>query len=361
MTLKNPLVSFCITTYKRSDFLKTTIESILNQKNYSNIEIVINDNDEEWSAKSVIDSINDNRIIYHKTEKNEWMVKGFNKAFSLSKWDFIVFMSDDDPPTEDMLETLIDLYYKHPDCVGYFGNFFSKIWTDRIGDFWGEEKLISRNNIKKPYWNIDIYSPYDFVKWYLEFSIFSYFLWSAWMVKREFVEKVWWMPDYGYAMHTDANYILCVALYWDILVINKELWINTIHGWNFTKNNKESNNLYVESTSAAYNYMIPGITKLWLKDLYNSLLSIWVIAFLLGRYLSIVPHTKEVIREIVTTFNNLVNNFPFLEKNRKSLLFRLYLLYYIDWKILRWIYFKIINILKFFNISVFGLFISWKK
>src|SRR5437763_1238803 len=105
---KNPVISFCIATYNREEFLKSTIQSILNQK-YDNIEIIISDNDPNGSAENVVKQFKSRNILYHKNRTNIGTVKNFNKAFSLSHGDFIVFVSDDDPLDKNMLSTLIGL------------------------------------------------------------------------------------------------------------------------------------------------------------------------------------------------------------------------------------------------------------
>ena len=58
MDHSSPYVSFCFTTYKRKDYLKSTLESVMAQT-FSNFEAIISDNDPEQSGKSVVEGMNE--------------------------------------------------------------------------------------------------------------------------------------------------------------------------------------------------------------------------------------------------------------------------------------------------------------
>jgi len=50
---KKPLVSFCISTYKRLDLLDRMIQKLLKQE-YKKFEVIICDNDPKGSSKEII-------------------------------------------------------------------------------------------------------------------------------------------------------------------------------------------------------------------------------------------------------------------------------------------------------------------
>ena len=60
MTPFKPWASFCMSTYKRPEFLKNQIEILL-QQTFQNYEIVIADNDPDASGKVVVEAFKDKR------------------------------------------------------------------------------------------------------------------------------------------------------------------------------------------------------------------------------------------------------------------------------------------------------------
>lgn len=91
------LVSVVMSIYKEPvDFLKKSIDSILNQS-YSNLEfIIINDNPDGAYLDEFISSYKDNRIVYLKNSKNLGLAKSLNKAIKICNGYFIARMDADD-------------------------------------------------------------------------------------------------------------------------------------------------------------------------------------------------------------------------------------------------------------------------
>src|SRR5687767_9925038 len=115
-----PWISFCMTTYKRAEFLKRTLQSILRQT-FSDFEIIISDNDPNGSAKEVINELNDPRIYYEINGENLGMVRSFNKSLGRATGEFILMITDDDPVYPDLLETLHKLHVDFPGYGMYLG------------------------------------------------------------------------------------------------------------------------------------------------------------------------------------------------------------------------------------------------
>jgi glycosyltransferase involved in cell wall biosynthesis len=108
---KKPWVSFCMSTYKRPEFLQKQIKSLL-QQTFTDFEIIISDNDFEADIKEFKNVFNDKRIQYHVNPTNLGMVKSFNKSLSLAKGEYVVMITDDDPVYPDMLQSLYELSNK---------------------------------------------------------------------------------------------------------------------------------------------------------------------------------------------------------------------------------------------------------
>lgn len=63
-----PLVSVCIPAYNNAEYIKDTIDSILNQT-YQNIELVIVDDNSKDNTYELIQEIGDERIkLYHNAD-----------------------------------------------------------------------------------------------------------------------------------------------------------------------------------------------------------------------------------------------------------------------------------------------------
>ncbi len=89
-----PRVSVCLALYNGENFIREQIESILSELSQYD-EVIICDDASTDTSISIIQSINDPRIILIRNTKNIGHVKNFEKALSLAKGD-LMFLSDQD-------------------------------------------------------------------------------------------------------------------------------------------------------------------------------------------------------------------------------------------------------------------------
>jgi glycosyltransferase involved in cell wall biosynthesis len=100
--------------YNAEGFLKSAIESILNQT-YTDFEfLIINDGSTDNSGK-IISSFNDKRIIHLSNEKNLGLIKTLNKGIKLAKGKYIARMDNDDISMPDRLSKQIAFLDRHPE------------------------------------------------------------------------------------------------------------------------------------------------------------------------------------------------------------------------------------------------------
>lgn len=94
----NPVITIAIPTYRRPDLLKETIDSALNQKDFYDYEVIVVDNDDSinFETQKLIESYNDDRILYYRNEKNLGMTGNWNKCIELSRGEWITILHDDD-------------------------------------------------------------------------------------------------------------------------------------------------------------------------------------------------------------------------------------------------------------------------
>ncbi|MBF4486020.1 glycosyltransferase family 2 protein [Flavobacterium sp. CSZ] len=86
-----------IPTYNSAQYLKESIDSILNQT-YSNFDLYLYDDCSTDNSKEIIESYADRRIFYRKNHQNLGISKTLNRGFDelLSQYQFIARMDADD-------------------------------------------------------------------------------------------------------------------------------------------------------------------------------------------------------------------------------------------------------------------------
>ena len=91
-------IDICIPTFNRKFLLKSAIESALKQT-YSDITIIVSDNaSSDGTREFMKNTYSDNpKIHYFRNETNIWPLENYRKCvYEYSKWDYILFLSDDD-------------------------------------------------------------------------------------------------------------------------------------------------------------------------------------------------------------------------------------------------------------------------
>ncbi|MGV8948004.1 MAG: glycosyltransferase family 2 protein [Candidatus Paracaedibacter sp.] len=109
-----PLVSVIIPTHNRPDFLKKTIQSILNQ-NYSRLEIIVISNGFSKINECATGSFGDSRITYREQENSGGPSSPRNHGIQLAKGEYIAFCDDDDLWMPDKLEKQVKVLFENSD------------------------------------------------------------------------------------------------------------------------------------------------------------------------------------------------------------------------------------------------------
>ena len=90
----NPKVSIVLPTYNGARYLKSSVESCLNQT-HKNIELVIVDDCSTDETPDIVRSYNDPRIRYVRNETNQRLPRSLNIGFALATGDYLTWTSDD--------------------------------------------------------------------------------------------------------------------------------------------------------------------------------------------------------------------------------------------------------------------------
>lgn len=107
----------------KPNYLKEAITSVLNQE-YNNWELIIVDDCSPHDLKSIVDSINDSRILFYRNEINYGavdVVDNWNKCLSYASGDYVICIGDDDILPYNALETYKDLIDRYPSIKVYHG------------------------------------------------------------------------------------------------------------------------------------------------------------------------------------------------------------------------------------------------
>ncbi|HKM19765.1 MAG TPA: glycosyltransferase [Candidatus Dojkabacteria bacterium] len=111
----NPKVSILMPSFNYENYIKIAIDSVL-QQTYTNWELIIIDDGSTDSSVSIIKEYKDKRIKLH-TQKNRGVTKTLNKAFQLSKGEYICFLDADDSYHPNKLKEQIEMMQKGYDLV----------------------------------------------------------------------------------------------------------------------------------------------------------------------------------------------------------------------------------------------------
>jgi glycosyltransferase involved in cell wall biosynthesis len=142
MSDRNVLVSVIMPTYNQSDYIKNSINSVLEQT-FKNFELIIIDNYSNDSTFEIISKYNDERIKYYKFENNGVIGASRNYGIAKSSAKYIAFLDSDDIWHSEKLEYCIK-YLKNNSMICH-----PLIWVKN-------KKIIIRKNIKNQigFWDL---------------------------------------------------------------------------------------------------------------------------------------------------------------------------------------------------------------
>jgi hypothetical protein len=126
MTKNPPLVTVLMPVFNAKDFLRESINSILNQT-YNCFEfLIINDGSTDESLE-IIREFKDGRIKIVSLEKNIGIISVLNLGLEIAKGDYVARMDADDISLPQRLEKQVEFLQDNPD-VGCLGTDFE--WLD---------------------------------------------------------------------------------------------------------------------------------------------------------------------------------------------------------------------------------------
>jgi glycosyltransferase involved in cell wall biosynthesis len=274
----------------------------VSRQSFSDFEVIVADNDPEASGKKIVESISDTRFRYHCNGSNLGMKASFNKALSLATGEFIVMIADDDPVYPDMLETLVALAEKYPGYGMYMGGCdwycttseLSELYKLRVGT---NSCLSDRYDIG----HVEVYSTEQFLVNLYTLKIFRHFLWSTGMVRRDLLQQMGGIPDYGSPFLGDYAYMSVASAGKGCVIINKSLGRQTIHSENFGRNQNEQLPVVVRNFPEFLDKKL-GHLPAWteLRKLMLRFTGIWAVEHMAFLYSYQVKNNKSDINSFIS-------------------------------------------------------------
>lgn len=116
-----PTISVIMPTYNRADYLKGSVQSVLDQT-FNNFEIIIINNYSTDDTLEVINAFNDDRIKVINFKNDGIIAKSRNQGIMQSIGKYIAFLDDDDLWCSDKLELQIKYLESHPEFDLVYSN-----------------------------------------------------------------------------------------------------------------------------------------------------------------------------------------------------------------------------------------------
>ncbi len=126
------LISLCIPTFNRAQFLAEAIDSVLSQS-FGDFELLVVDNASTDDTASVVRRYTDPRVRFVRNERNLGMIGNFNRCLELAQSEIVWIFADD-----DLLE---------PDALAHVTGEFAR---QDVGLLFGRHRYLSDSGASAP-------------------------------------------------------------------------------------------------------------------------------------------------------------------------------------------------------------------
>lgn len=123
MNKEIPKVSIVLPTYNGTQYIKESIDSCLEQS-YKSLELIIVDDGSTNNIKRIIDSYNDERIIYLRHKTNLGLANALNTGFSHARGVYLTWTSDDNLYKRKAIEAMVRVLENNPKIDFVYANYY---------------------------------------------------------------------------------------------------------------------------------------------------------------------------------------------------------------------------------------------
>ncbi|WP_430466588.1 glycosyltransferase family 2 protein [Winogradskyella ouciana] len=249
--------SVVITVYNKADFIKNTLNSVLNQS-FKDFEIIVVNDGSTDESEAIINSFNDTRIRLITT-KNQGASVARNTGIKVAKYNYIALLDGDDIWDKEYLKTIHTANLKFPE---------HKIFATAIAQKYEHKTVPVSYNFKQS----ELYMSYNYFEASQKYSLLTS---SSVVFKKSILEKTGYF-DPLIISGQDTDMWIRFGLHYDILFINKQLVIynyspsslsNTTFGLDKKPKydkylKKEQNNKYIKAYLDRNRYSMAILSKL---------------------------------------------------------------------------------------------------
>jgi hypothetical protein len=111
-----PLITICMPTFRRTDFVREALASCLAQT-ADNYEVIVHDSSEDDSVKTIVESFNSPKVTYVRTIPGLGLLPKLNQFADRVHSEWMVFLCDDDVLEPGYIETVTKHLLARPDAA----------------------------------------------------------------------------------------------------------------------------------------------------------------------------------------------------------------------------------------------------
>ncbi len=226
MEKKAPKVSVILPTYKRPDYFREALNSVINQT-FSDYEIIVVDDGTPGDEnKKICDAFP--KVKYHKITNSGGPIIPRNTGLALAKGKYIAFLDDDDIWLPEKLSFQVDILENNPDYGLVHG--YCKV-IDNEGKETGE--IVGRLRDSR------LKHGYVFDRMVGNFTVML----SSALIKKEIIEKTGPFDENIPAAGEDMEFFTRIAFYTQFFYLDRPLLFYRVHEEGISRNNYAYNYL----------------------------------------------------------------------------------------------------------------------
>lgn len=191
-----PLVSIITPSYNQGNFIRRTIESVLNQS-YPNIEYWVIDGGSKDNTISILKEYENEPRFHWLSEPDLGQGDAVNKGWKLSKGDILGWLNSDDTYFEGAVQTQVEALINHPEVGLVYGDALFIDESDKIiGNYhtrpFERERFLYVSSIAQPtaFFYRNLLEKVGLINVNLHYALdFEFFLRLMWYTKFLYIRK----------------------------------------------------------------------------------------------------------------------------------------------------------------------------
>ncbi len=131
MSMREPLVTVVIPSYNHEKYIKDAVLSVVKQKNYNNIELIVIDDGSSDNSPAILDRLSKKYKFRYISRENRGLCRTLNEALSISSGEYFSICASDDMFVEDKIAKQVRFLEDNPNYAVCYGDI---ILMDNLGE-----------------------------------------------------------------------------------------------------------------------------------------------------------------------------------------------------------------------------------